>query len=149
MDHWADSGWTPGATIRQVIGIAPAGQPREQGITTLSCHLLTPQTEQKTHYFWAICRSFQLDNAQLDEKMRMGAERTFIDQDERLLSAVQETVGDQDFWEMRPRLVLTSDVTAGRIRRRMDELLKGEAEMNEHPFARGLADAASATARPS
>jgi phenylpropionate dioxygenase-like ring-hydroxylating dioxygenase large terminal subunit len=127
MDHWADSGWSPGAAVRQVTGIAPVGQPRERGITTLNCHLLTPETEQTTHYFWAICRDFQMDNAALDEQMKIGATYAFVEQDERMLSAIQEAVGSQDFWGLKPCLI-ADDIGAVRVRRQMDQLLKAESE---------------------
>jgi hypothetical protein len=104
------------------------GQPREQGVTTLNCHLLTPETEQKTHYFWAICRDFQLDNAEFDEQIKIGATYAFVEQDERMLSAIQETVRGQDFWELKPCL-LADDVGAVRVRRQMDQLLKAESEL--------------------
>jgi len=127
MDHWADSGWSPGAAVRQVTGITPVGQPRERGITTLNCHLLTPETEQTTHYFWAICRDFQMDNAALDEQMKIGATYAFVEQDERMLSAIQETVGSQNFWDLKPCLI-ADDIGAVRVRRQMDQLLKAESE---------------------
>jgi vanillate O-demethylase monooxygenase subunit len=125
MDQWANSGWSPGAIVRQVTGIAPVGQPRTVGISTLNCHMLTPESEHTTHYFWAICRDFLLDNAELDKNMKMGAEYAFVEQDERMLSAIQEAIGNQDFWGLKPCLLL-DDVGAVRVRRRMDELLKAE-----------------------
>lgn len=127
MDQWANSGWSPGAVVRQVTGIVPEGVPRSQGISTLNCHLLTPETEQTTHYFWAICRDFLLDNTELSTNMKAGATYAFVEQDERMLSAIQETVGNQDFWGLKPCL-LPDDVGAVRVRRRMDELLKAESQ---------------------
>jgi len=125
MDQWANSGWSPGAVVRQVTGIAPVGQPRAEGISTLNCHMLTPESENATHYFWAICRDFLLDNAELDKNMKIGAEYAFVEQDERMLSAIQDAIGNQDFWGLKPCLLL-DDIGAVRVRRRMDELLKAE-----------------------
>jgi phenylpropionate dioxygenase-like ring-hydroxylating dioxygenase large terminal subunit len=125
MDHWANSGWSPGAVVRQVTGITPVGQARDQGISTLNCHLLTPESEHTTHYFWAICRDFLLDNAELDKNMKIGAEYAFVEQDSRMLSAIQDTIGNQDFWGLKPCL-LPDDVGAVKVRRRMDDLLKAE-----------------------
>jgi vanillate O-demethylase monooxygenase subunit len=127
MDHWAGSGWSPGGVVRQVTGITPVGEPREKGITTLNCHLLTPETEKTTHYFWAIARDFQLDNADFDAQIKIGATYAFVEQDERMLSAIQDTVGDQDFWGLKPCLI-ADDVGAVRVRREMDQMLKAESE---------------------
>jgi phenylpropionate dioxygenase-like ring-hydroxylating dioxygenase large terminal subunit len=125
MDHWADSGWMPGATILQDTGITPQGQPRENGIFTLNCHLLTPETEQTTHYFWGIGRPFQLHNTELNEQIRIGATYAFVEQDEPMLAAIQEMAGNQDFWKLKPCLIV-DDVGIVRVRRRMDELLTAE-----------------------
>src|ERR1700733_6387538 len=116
---------TPGAVVRQVTGIAPVGQARAMGISTLNCHMLTPESEHTTHYFWAICRDFLLDNTELDKNMKMGAEYAFVEQDERMLSAIQDAIGNQDFWGLKPCLLL-DDIGAVRVRRRMDDLLKAE-----------------------
>lgn len=125
MDHWAQSKWLPAAIITQETGMTPVGQPRAQGLGTLNCHLLTPESEQKTHYFWAICRDFALENVEFSEQMRLGAELAFRHQDAPMLTAMQETVGDRDFWGLKPCLI-AEDVAVARVRRRMDEMLKGE-----------------------
>ncbi|MFM0662926.1 Rieske 2Fe-2S domain-containing protein [Paraburkholderia sediminicola] len=125
MDHWVEIGWKAGATIMQETGITPAGQPREKGIATLNCHLLTPETEQTTHYFWGIARPFQLNNPVLDEQMKIGATYAFSKEDEPMLAAIQLESGDRDFWGMKPALI-GEDLGLTRVRRRMDELLKVE-----------------------
>lgn len=125
FDMWADSGWMPGAIILQDTGMMRKGEPREVAVRALNCHLLTPATESSTHYFWAIARDFARDNAGLSEGMRLGAEYTFTQQDSKILSAIQETAGNEDFWAMKPCL-LPDDVAAVRVRRQMDELLKAE-----------------------
>jgi vanillate O-demethylase monooxygenase subunit len=68
-----------------------------------------------------------MDNAALDEQMKIGATYAFVEQDERMLSAIQETVGSQDFWELKPCLI-ADDIGAVRVRRQMDLLLKAESE---------------------
>ncbi len=127
MDFWADSGWTPGAIIMQDTGMMGQGRPRSEGLRTLNCHLLTPETETSTHYFWAICRDFARDDEELSRNMKMGAEYTFTQQDAVILAAIQDSAGNEDFWEMKPCL-LPDDVAAVKVRRRMDELLKAEHE---------------------
>jgi phenylpropionate dioxygenase-like ring-hydroxylating dioxygenase large terminal subunit len=125
MDHWVDMGWQPGGTILQEIGITPEGRPREEGINTLNCHFVTPETDVTSHYFWGICRSFHLDNPMLDEQMKIGANYAFQHQDEPMLAAIQEEIGNQDFWKMRPALI-REDVSLSKVRRRMDELMAAE-----------------------
>jgi phenylpropionate dioxygenase-like ring-hydroxylating dioxygenase large terminal subunit len=125
MDHWVSIGWKPGATVLQETGITPVGQPREQGIVTFNFHLMTPETEETTHYFWGICRTFQLDNSELDEQMRIGAAYAFSQEDEPMLAAIQAESGSQDFWGMKPSLI-AEDIGLTKVRRRMDELMRAE-----------------------
>jgi vanillate O-demethylase monooxygenase subunit len=125
MDHWATSNWTPASIIIQETGMTPLGQPREKGIRTLNCHMLTPETDQTTHYFWGISRSFQLSNRELDEQMKIGATYAFTQQDEPMLAAIQEESQDRDFWEMKPALI-ADDTGVVLARRKLDELLKAQ-----------------------
>jgi phenylpropionate dioxygenase-like ring-hydroxylating dioxygenase large terminal subunit len=125
MDHWAYSGWLGGGSVKQEAGMRPAGRLEDKGINTMAVHLLTPETERSTHYFWAIARDFRLDDAELTAGMRVGAEYAFTQQDARMLTAVQETIGDQDFWGLKPCL-LPTDLGPVKVRRRMDELLAAE-----------------------
>ncbi|MGH8598128.1 MAG: Rieske 2Fe-2S domain-containing protein, partial [Gammaproteobacteria bacterium] len=81
FDQWAESGWMPGANILQDTGAMRKGEPREAGLRSLNCHLLTPATESSTHYFWGMARDFEIGNAELSEAVRNGAEYTFNTQD--------------------------------------------------------------------
>jgi phenylpropionate dioxygenase-like ring-hydroxylating dioxygenase large terminal subunit len=125
MDHWVELGWEPGGTCLQETGLTPAGRPRSEGIETLNCHFVTPETETTSHYFWGIARPFQLNNPELDVQMKFGANYAFQQQDEPMLEAIQKESGAQDFWKMRPALI-TEDISLSKVRRRMDELIKAE-----------------------
>jgi len=125
MDHWVELSWEPGGTCLQETGITPEGRPRSEGIATLNCHLVTPETGQTSHYFWGIARPFQLNNPEFDEQMKFGANYAFQHQDEPMLEAIQKESGAQDFWKMRPALTI-EDVTLSKVRRRMDELIRAE-----------------------
>jgi phenylpropionate dioxygenase-like ring-hydroxylating dioxygenase large terminal subunit len=120
----------PGAIWSQIwaaeeTGITPEGRPRTEGISTLNCHFVTPETDRTSHYFWGIARSFQLNNPPLDEQMKIGANYAFSNQDEPMLEAIQNESGTQDFWKMKPALII-EDVSLTRVRRRMDELIEAE-----------------------
>ena len=56
-DHWLDMRWEPPAAMQLEIGATPTGKPREQGVIVQQAHILTPETETTTHYFWATTRS--------------------------------------------------------------------------------------------
>ncbi|WP_144140863.1 aromatic ring-hydroxylating dioxygenase subunit alpha [Paraburkholderia sp. BCC1884] len=125
MDHWAESRWDVPTAITQQTGVSLEGDPREGGLETRNIHLVTPETSTTSHYFWAICRNFELDNATLDDEIRAGTEYAFVHQDERLLQALQENMGGREFWAMKP-VLLQGDGAAVRIRRRLDKMIREE-----------------------
>ena len=92
---------------------------------------MTPETDATTHYFWAICRDFDLDNPELDREIYTGTEYAFIEQDEKIVEALQEVAGSGDFWAMKPSL-LPADVGLVQSRRRLDKLIAAE-EAGEAP----------------
>ncbi|WP_165191488.1 aromatic ring-hydroxylating dioxygenase subunit alpha [Caulobacter soli] len=125
FDHWVESGWKAPAFVRNNTGVAPHGRPREEGLETKNAHLLTPETETTTHYFWAISRTFDLNNPELDANIRIGTEHAFINEDEVILHGVQEMMDGQDFWSLRPAL-MQADVGAVQLRRALDKRITAE-----------------------
>lgn len=81
-----------------------------------SVHLLTPETEATTHYFWGVARNRHTDNPQIDEMLRMGASETFRNEDEPMIRAVFERMGGKSLFELSPAL-LPQDEASVRARR--------------------------------
>ena len=77
-------------------GVTPAGQPRGGGVAFRFAHILTPETDTSTHYFWALCRDFKKDDVALDRMVAAETERIFTNEDEWMLEAVQEVMGTTD-----------------------------------------------------
>ncbi len=125
MQHWAEARWNAPSLVMNNTGIALQGQARETGLETKNSHFLTPETETTTHYFWSICRDFDLDNPGLDAAIRSGTEHAFVHEDEVMLHALQEAVGDRDFWAMKP-VLLQADVSAIALRRTLDKMIADE-----------------------
>lgn len=125
MDHWAEARWDAPSMVMDNTGVAMHGQPRETGIETKNSHFLTPETETTTHYFWSICRDFDLDNPELDEAVREGTEQAFVNEDEVMLHALQEAIGDKEFWSLKPAL-LQADIGAVEVRRTLDKMIAAE-----------------------
>lgn len=104
VDRWFHGTFTPPTTIVLDLGCAPTGTgapegDRSQGIELRSLHLITPETETSTHYFWVYARSFALDDAGLTEQLRATATATFLE-DLAILEAQQRALdrnGEQPF----------------------------------------------------
>jgi hypothetical protein len=125
MDHWAESRWDAPSLISQNTGVALTGTAREAGLETKNCHFATPETDKSTHYFWAICRNFDLNNEKFDEEIRAGTQYAFVEQDEPMVEALQEVVGDREFWSMKPAL-LQGDIGTVEVRRALDRMIEQE-----------------------
>ena len=136
MDHWVEARWNAPSLVMNNTGVTLHGRTREEGLETKNSHFLTPETDKTTHYFWSICRGFDLDNPELDEQVRIGTEYAFVQEDEVMLHAVQEALGDTDFWSLKPAL-MQSDVGAVELRRALDKLIAAEQiELTSRPLQR-------------
>jgi phenylpropionate dioxygenase-like ring-hydroxylating dioxygenase large terminal subunit len=125
MDHWADARWDAPSLILNHVGITMHGQPREAGLEARNTHFLTPETETTTHYFWTNCRAFARDDVNLDAAILSGTEQLFVHEDEVMLNAVQEAMGDREFWSLKPAL-LQADVGPVAARRSLDKMIADE-----------------------
>jgi vanillate O-demethylase monooxygenase subunit len=50
-------------------------------VTAWVSHLLTPETETTTHYFWVIARNSRLNDDSLSEGLRIGISQAFMAED--------------------------------------------------------------------
>ena len=116
VDHWLDMRWNAPASMRLVVGVAPAGTPRSRAPVLLAAHIVTPETERSTHYFFS-----DLPGPTPDESAR----HAFELEDRPLLEAVQQNMGDAEFWSLQPAM-LTVDSGAVRVRRVLAELIRRE-----------------------
>lgn len=90
------------------------------------CHLLTPETELTTHYFWAGGRNLKRGDEQIAQGFRFGVEGAFKGEDEPMIADIQQRMRGRDLFEMKP-LLLPIDKSAVLARRRVSDLLKREA----------------------
>ncbi len=56
VDKFSRIRWMAPSTLRLFVGICPIGQPYETGSGYHAIHLLTPETERSTHYFFTAVR---------------------------------------------------------------------------------------------
>jgi phenylpropionate dioxygenase-like ring-hydroxylating dioxygenase large terminal subunit len=126
VDAWIDVRWHPPALMTLAFGMTGVGAPREAGRETMSAHLMTPETDTSSHYFWAITRSFKHDPA-LDLQLYDGFTEVFTSEDKVMIEAQQQIMGTTDIMSLRPALLAT-DAPAVLARRIMVDLLAKEAK---------------------
>lgn len=121
----ANTYWQAPANMR-IVTRAEAIEPSDGGIAELlQAHLLTPETETSTHYFWAVARDRSLDDTQLEEMLQAGIDYAFRNEDEPMIQAVQARMGGRELFELGPAL-LPMDEASVRARRHLAKLIAAE-----------------------
>lgn len=117
LDGRAHMHWEAPANMMLDVGavVLDSAQAGED-IALPGTHLLTPESEGATHYFWSMCRNRQMNNTQLDEVMRAGIANAFEYEDEPMIRAVFGRMRGKPLFEMSPAL-LPQDEAAVRARR--------------------------------
>jgi phenylpropionate dioxygenase-like ring-hydroxylating dioxygenase large terminal subunit len=127
VDRWLDVRWYAPANMHLTVGVTAAGKPERIGRETPGVHIMTPETESTTHYFWANARDFRRDDAELHAGLEQGLRFAFEQQDKPMIDAVQQSMEGGEFWEMRP-VILACDAGAIRARRVLRKMIRDEQE---------------------
>jgi phenylpropionate dioxygenase-like ring-hydroxylating dioxygenase large terminal subunit len=124
-DLWFEVRWTAPAvmSLRSFVGVT--GTPRAEERMATALHSMTPETEQRTHYFYCVTRRFLLDDAEFSAGLRQTVEQAFGQEDKPMLEKQQMRIGRQDFWSLDP-ILLGVDAPAVKARRVLKRLMDSE-----------------------
>lgn len=88
-----------------------------------SAHILTPETETTTHYFWSsgVAKDFPMADDVLYDTLK----QAFDVEDKPMVEAVQDRMGQKDLWDLDP-VLLATDAGAVRMRRKLARLIEAE-----------------------
>jgi phenylpropionate dioxygenase-like ring-hydroxylating dioxygenase large terminal subunit len=84
INRWQTAIYLPPGVHMTEAGVYPVSVSREDAYVTRVLHLLTPETEHSTHYFWAMCRNYRRNDPGLGEIIKQGLTKTF-DEDRAVL----------------------------------------------------------------
>lgn len=107
------------------FGVYPVGTSPDKAYRSHVCHLLTPETETTTHYFWSVARNRRLGDESLTAAICQAIAQTF-DEDAVVLEMQQEAVLKHG--RSVPLVALKVDEAPIRARRQLDALIKREEE---------------------
>ncbi len=85
------------------------------GHKRVAAHIMTPETEYSTHYFFDVH-----DRRQLERAIQI-----FESEDGVVLEEIQNNMGDQEFWDMAP-LILSNDRGGILARRVLQRKIRNE-----------------------
>lgn len=125
IDRWQTAIWTAPSINMTDVGARPAGEPDAVPMVARVLHLLTPETERSTHYFWAHVRNFRQDDRDLTAKIVIAHQRTF-DEDKQMIELQQTEI--ETSGQSVPKVALRVDDAPLRARRILSALIRQEAE---------------------
>lgn len=94
IDRWQFINFTPPGFVRLETGGCDAGRGEDataRKITLRNLNLITPETESTTHYLWAQCHDFDVDNPKTTEMIFNDVKTAFL-QDVDVFEAQQRSI---------------------------------------------------------
>ena len=126
MDAFQRVRWSAPSVMRLVSGILPMGGSETDGILNTNAHVMTPETETSTHYFFAATRNFRVDDDELNAQIGRTREMIFRTEDKPMIEKIAQRMGDREFWSMGP-MMLSVDGGSVRVRRKLEGMIAAEA----------------------
>lgn len=117
--------WRAPAIMHLDIAITPREDPDGEGLRTDNAHIITPETETTSHYFYWLTRRFRVDDADINARRQAVMYNAFSNQDKPMLSAQQHAMGTDDLFGLNP-VLLPSDAGAIRARRKLEQKIREE-----------------------
>lgn len=124
INRWQTAIYMPPGVHMTEAGIYPVSKPRESAFLTRVLHLLTPETADSTHYFWAMCRNYRLDDPTVGEPIKKGLDVTF-GEDRDILELQAQWLSDQGNPDI-PSAAIKVDEAPMRARRMLKAMLTQE-----------------------
>lgn len=114
--------WTAPSYMRLRVDITEAGPPE---LYVDALHLMTPETEDTTHYFFANVRGFRQDDAEFGRMVHQATLNIFENEDKPMVEEQYRRMGTSDLFSLKP-VLLPVDAAALRARRKLDALIAQE-----------------------
>lgn len=129
VDKWNNIRWTAPSNLLLRSGVCTPGADPESGTGYYGIHLLTPESDETTHYFFTAVRWNMLTqgnelNGQIREKLSVTRRFAFEDQDAPVIEAQQERI-DRAQDRLAP-VFLSIDVGPVRYKRILERLMDDE-----------------------
>ena len=117
-----DMRWDPPSCLLLEIGATPPGRDKSEGVTAWASHLLTPETETTTHYFWTFARDSKLNDGSLSDLLRVGIAQAFMAEDAPIIEWQQRYASAPGSPPV-PRRLLPGDRGGARARLVVERIL--------------------------
>jgi phenylpropionate dioxygenase-like ring-hydroxylating dioxygenase large terminal subunit len=127
-DQWVEVTWTAPSVMKLRVGATLVGEARHRGAESEVLHVVTPETSERSHYwYWGTSLTNKYSEAMLEKTAEL-ARFAFEHQDKPMLEAQQKAIGSVDIMSLKP-VLLPGDAGAMRARRKLTSLI--EVEQNQ------------------
>ena len=118
--------WQAPATMHLRVGAVQDSHDYEKdGVVLYDYHIMTPETDTTTHYFFFSSRNYLMDDVEYNKAKMEGMEYAFVEEDKPMIEAQQNEMAGEDFWDLDP-VLLSSDAGGLRARRKLSALIDAE-----------------------
>jgi phenylpropionate dioxygenase-like ring-hydroxylating dioxygenase large terminal subunit len=117
--------WQAPGNMVQRIKLARPHQMATEALDSMTCHVMTPEAEGSTHYFFCHTSDGVTAHPEIAPMIHAGLMAAFTEEDAPMLAAQTVRLAGRDFWELKPAL-LPSDKGAVLARRTLDRLIAQE-----------------------
>lgn len=118
--------WHPPAMLDFSAGSWEMDQPRESGVWLPQLHVITPETEFTSHYFFINGRNRRKGEAEIDQAMLDFFDLAFACQDEPMIEKVQANMGQVTAIDLLGPVLLPTDAAPVAARRLLAKLIAEE-----------------------
>ncbi|ARR53590.1 Rieske (2Fe-2S) protein [Rhizorhabdus wittichii DC-6] len=123
--HYFDISWTAPANIQLSVGAVQDSDDFGDATSQYDLHTCTPEDAFKTHYFFATRRNHIVDDADYNRKKIEAMHAAFETEDGPIITAVQEEMGEAEFFSLDP-VLMSNDVAPVKVRRRLRRMIVEE-----------------------
>jgi phenylpropionate dioxygenase-like ring-hydroxylating dioxygenase large terminal subunit len=117
--------WSAPGIMRQRLRFGPTGEMEASGVDSWTAHVMTPETECATHYFFCHTSDLLTQDPSLAPVIASVLMKAFSEEDAPMLEAQQQRLAGRDFWSANP-VLLAVDNGAVLARRALEALIAAE-----------------------
>jgi phenylpropionate dioxygenase-like ring-hydroxylating dioxygenase large terminal subunit len=137
IDKFTRMRWMPPSNLRLITGICHAEAAPESGTGYHAIHMLTPETDRTTHYFFTAVRFNVLTaddavNAQIQDRISTARRFAFEQEDAPVIEAQQQIIDDAD--ASPDPIILAIDVGPVRYKQVLQKLIRAEQSQRKGPL---------------
>lgn len=125
--QYFDITWSAPANIQLTVAATQETAGFANAVDQYDLHTCTPADAFNTHYFFATRRNHIEDDADYNAQKIAGMHAAFEDEDGPLVKAVQEEMGDADFFSLYP-VLMSNDIAPVKVRKMLDRMIRVERE---------------------